>query len=182
MSVVLLVQYVSLQTSLSRFDHWRRGTTTTAGMRNEKPGCARDGTGALARKLTARRGSDRWSESKIYWNEKRKVSGIERSPPTPEIPRNCGRCSMTSNGRIVLPHPRRPTFPQRRCQDSSRTRSGQCVTILLQQMHRPSLSWRMHPSPLFSPVPWRRFENSSFGLRQSRVHWTLCPRSFYGSS
>ena len=95
---------------------------------------------ALARKLTAWRGSDRWSESEIYWNEKRKVSGIERSPPTPETPRNCGRCSTTSNGKIVLPHPRRPTFPQRRCQDSSRTRSGQCVTILPQQMHRPSPS------------------------------------------
>ena len=81
--------------------------------------------------------------------------------------------------RIVLPHPRRPTFPQRRCQDSSRTRSGQCVTILPQQMHRPLTSWRMHPSPLFSPAPWRRFENSSFGLRRSRVHWTPCPRSSY---
>ena len=54
-----------------------------------------------------------------------KVSGIEKSPPTPEIPRNCGRSSIASNERFVSSHPRRLTSLQRRCQDSSRTRSGQ---------------------------------------------------------
>ena len=167
------------KTFLSRIDHWRRGMTTTAGMQNKKSGCARGGTGELARKLTAWRGSDRWSESEICWNKKRNGTGTAKSPRTPEIQRNCGRCSMTFNGRIVPPLHRRPTSPQRRCRDSSRTKSGQCATILPQQMHRPSPIWRTHPSPPSSPALWRRFGNSSLGLRRSPVHWTPCPRSSY---
>ena len=62
--------------------------TKTAGLRNEKSGCARDGTGVLARKWTAWHRSDRWNERETCWNGKRKASGMQKLPQMSEIPRN----------------------------------------------------------------------------------------------
>ena len=98
------------------------------------------------------RGFERWNESGTCWNGKKKVSGIEKSPPWPEISRNCGRSSIASNERIMSSHPLRPTSLQRRCQDSSGIRSGPCMTTLQQQTNRPSPDGdlqmnRLHQSP-----------------------------------